>query len=64
MKSVDEIAKALSMCPGDSLECEQDLCPYWEIRLCVPELHMDVLEMMKEQEEIINRYQWEDGEPK
>ena len=24
----------------------------------------DVLALLKEQEEIINRYQWEDGEPK
>ena len=24
----------------------------------------DALELLKEQQEIINRYQWEDGEPK
>ena len=51
MKGQGEIKKALSLCPGDSLECEQDGCPYWDIRLCVPELHIDALELLKEQEE-------------
>ena len=50
MKGQDEIKKALSLCPGDSLECEQDGCPYWDVRLCVPELHIDALELLKEQE--------------
>lgn len=52
MKGQDEIKKALSLCPGDSLECEQDVCPYWDIRLCVPELHIDALELLKEQEAV------------
>ena len=50
MKGQDEIKRALALCPGDSLECEQDSCPYWDIRLCVPELHIDALELLKEQE--------------
>lgn len=53
MKSVDEIAKALSMCPGDSVDCEQDMCPYWEIRLCVPELHMDAKEQIDLSKDIV-----------
>ena len=52
MKGQDEIKKALALCPGDSLECEQDGCPYWDIRLCVPELHIDALELLKEQEPV------------
>ena len=50
MKGQDEIQKALALCPGDSLECEQDGCPYWDVRLCVPELHIDALELLKEHE--------------
>ena len=50
MKGEDENRKALALCPGDSLECEQDGCPFWDIRLCVPELHIDALELLKEQE--------------
>ena len=30
----------------------------------VAEIAQDALALLKEQEEIINRYQWEDGEPK
>ena len=52
MKGQDEIKKALALCPGDSLECEQDGCPYWDIRLCVPELHIDALELLKDQEPV------------
>ena len=54
MKGQDEIKKALSLCPGDSLECEQDGCPYLDIRLCVPELHIDALELLKEQEAVVH----------
>ncbi len=31
---------------------------------CTSALAYDALALLKEQEEIINRYQWEDGEPK
>ena len=51
MREREEIKTALSLCPGDSIDCEQDRCPYWEVRLCVPELHADTLELLKEQEE-------------
>jgi hypothetical protein len=47
MKSPAEIMKGLSLCPGDSVDCEQELCPYWDVRLCVPELHADVMDMIK-----------------
>ena len=53
MKGEDEIRKALALCPGDSLECEQDGCPFWDIRLCVPELHIDALELLKEREAVV-----------
>jgi len=56
MKGQDEIKKALALCPGDSLECEQDSCPYWDIRLCVPELHIDALELLKEQGDGLKHY--------
>lgn len=48
MKKIEEIRMALKLCPGDSIDCEQDLCPYWDIRLCVPELHADAIELVDE----------------
>ena len=51
MKTYEDIKKALQLCPGDSIDCEQDMCPYWEVRLCVPELHADALEIVDELEQ-------------
>lgn len=47
MKDAEQTKAALKLCPGDSLECEQELCPYWQDRLCVPDLHADVLDLLE-----------------
>ena len=38
-------------------------CPYYG-HDCKDRMEKDAIELIKEQEVIINRYQWEDGEPK
>ena len=51
MKDRKDVIKALKLCPGDSVDCEQELCPYWQDRLCVSDLHIDALELLNEQED-------------
>lgn len=57
MKEDVDIRKALKLCPGDSIDCEQDGCPYWDIRLCVPELHIDALELLESYDESLRNMQ-------
>jgi len=69
MADLDKVISALDCLAhgGGTYDCLKFPCPYgfygytdchkWEIA-------RDALELLKEQQEIINRYQWEDGEPK
>ena len=69
MADIEKVICGLERCKLiNKVNC--DKCPYdYNGRgdgksECTAELSADVLELLKEQQEIINRYQWEDGEPK
>ena len=64
----EKVIKGLECCYCNfpkQMDCKN--CPYDKIcyhdKACSLMLR-DALALLKEQEEIINRYQWEDGEPK
>ena len=67
-EKLDKVIKGLTECIAD-LDCDD--CPYedecfdaTDDRQYGESMMRDALELLKEQQEIINRYQWEDGEPK
>ena len=62
----EKVIKALECCLKESDHLYSNPCngcPY-EGQECIDRMKADALALLKEQEEIINRYQWEDGEPK
>ena len=66
MADREKVIRGLETC-RTRVNCKE--CPYaYDKRAndsyCEAVLHNDALALLKEQEEIINRYQWEDGEPK
>lgn len=62
----EEIRRGLECCANHN--CSN--CPVDKLGFlggdmtCIHKLCINTLALLKEQEEIINRYQWEDGEPK
>ena len=64
MAELEKVIVGIEHC--DRLGCS--MCPYkpggYTPMNCRIQLMRDALELLKEQQEIINRYQWEDGEPK
>ena len=64
----EKLIEALDKCYGQPETCGVSSCPYWDLRdpycECEDRMRKDAIALLKEQEEIINRYQWEDGEPK
>ena len=68
MPDREKVIKGLELCVTDYLTQDNcKICPYGngdDTGYCWVEMNTDALELLKEQEEIINRYQWEDGEPK
>ena len=71
MADLEKVIKGLDVCAngnGCTFGYHAD-CPYYQKkreadRCDRSQLLLDALELLKEQQEIINRYQWEDGEPK
>lgn len=53
MPNLDNVKRALSLCPGNSVDCEQDRCPYWADKQCVSDMHMDAMEVIDNLEERI-----------
>lgn len=66
MADREKVIKGLKCCCGTGM-CFHG-CPYHDvsekITECTSQLALEALDLLKEQEAIINRYQWEDGEPK
>ena len=62
MEDIEKVIKALEHCV---LSDDCRTCEYWmEFDDTGCQIMKDALALLKEQQEIINRYQWEDGEPK
>ena len=70
MAELDKVINGLKCCTHAKAPIPCGDCSYfgnieyndvWSCRIAVMR---DALELLKEQQEIINRYQWEDGEPK
>lgn len=70
MAELEKVVKGLKCCVHAKAPIPCEYCPYfgnddyndaWSCRIAIMK---DALELLKEQQEIINRYQWEDGEPK
>ena len=65
MAELDKVIKGIECHRNGICDNDKTLCPYWnEESDCSKKMLADTLELLKEQQEIINRYQWEDGEPK
>lgn len=62
MADREKVIKGIDICLN-RFHCGAE-CPYYDNSGCQEQLRDDALALLKEQEEIINRYQWEDGEPK
>lgn len=69
MTNREKVIKGLECCTARNGNCkykQEPICPYVEHcrKKDYAALQRDALSLLKEQEAIINQYQWEDGEPK
>ena len=47
----ERVVRALRLCCGDALQCEQESCPYWDKRLCITDLHIDAVDLLTEDDD-------------
>ena len=66
MADIEKVIKGLECAIGIRGIKNCDDCPYDNDFNCIgcDIVMRDAIDLLKEQEEIINRYQWKDGEPK